>query len=500
MTSRGFIVGVWGALLSCGVIGDPAFAQVSSLSSTKAEAIAPAEQLIVFHQPGASGLDAAFVANDLPGLKNLAEEAGVSFSLQELTPERGAPEAVGITPLIVYQNHRGRSVYQGRYTTLDRVKNFIRTSRFVPQGDEKLVREDLPVWDLGSAKVATPIKVTAIQRASGEESSGGATADGNAVMTMAREAIAAADERFTWADRVELGRSDRLFYTDYYPYLSDDGTLYLSLALYSQFHCHEPVFTLMDGSLHGPWENAHEVFARGAKIFADQIARLLDESKLGDGFDVVPADVPKATWESLGLGLPPGPEGASAEAIASVQLVREWVIDEAAQAQRPAVQFKFPAPLDAYAGEVTSIAGTFSLGEDLAIVGSHGKFVADPASVTMGEPDLDDAIHNAMLEVAAYPESFFVIERVETTFAKPAFGQVAAAVMHGRFTMKGITIPLTVPVSIEAFLGDDGEPRLSIDGRWQVRLLDPFGIEGPPGESPTNDTLIYTCHLVFEPV
>ncbi len=46
---------------------------------------------------------------------------------------------------------------------------------------------------------------------------------------------------------------------------------------------------------------------------------------------------------------------------------------------------------------------------------------------------------------------------------------------------------------------DDGEPRLSIDGRWQVRLLDPFGIDGPPGDAPANDTLIYTCYLVFEP-
>ncbi|MEL6986048.1 MAG: hypothetical protein AAFO29_26700, partial [Actinomycetota bacterium] len=67
---------------------------------------------------------------------------------------------MGITPLVAYQNHRGRSIYQGRYATLDRVKNFVRTSRFLPQGDEPLVRGGLPVWDLGQAKVGTPVKVT----------------------------------------------------------------------------------------------------------------------------------------------------------------------------------------------------------------------------------------------------------------------------------------------------------------------------------------------------
>ncbi|MEM9419342.1 MAG: YceI family protein [Planctomycetota bacterium] len=448
----------------------------------------------MFTQSDASDLAERFASKDLSKLEKLAKASGASLTVLEVDELAGVPEGVGITPLIAYQNHLGRSIYQGRYATPDRVRNFIRTSRFLPQGDESLVRESLPVWDLGNAKVATPIKVTDLVL--GE----GASADGVEITaeSMAK-AIGSADERFAWADRVELGRSDRMFYTDYYPYLAADGTLYLSLGLYSQFHCHEPVFTLMDGSLKGPIEEADEVFARGAKIFADEIARQLAESRLGDGFDVVPSDTPVVSWEELGLPLPPKPAGASAEALASVEIVREWVIDELAQNTRPAVQFKFPAPLDAYAGEVTSLSGELTLGEGLSLEGMRGRFVADPSTVTMGDDDLDASIHSTMLVVSDHPESFFVIDKVETDFDQPAFGTVAPAVLHGQFTMKGITIPLTVPASIEAFLGDDGKPRLSIDGRWEVRLLDPFGIEGPPGDAPANDTLIYTCHLVFEP-
>ncbi|MEM9915238.1 MAG: YceI family protein [Planctomycetota bacterium] len=469
---------------------------LSAWAESETASSAPAEQLIVFVQPEASALAERFSNEQLPQLEQLAADSGVAFTVIDVSQAEGVPEGVGITPLVAFQNHRGRSIYQGRYATLDRVRNFIRTSRFLPQGEEKLVKEDIPVWDLGSAAVATPIKVTDVVY---ENDTLAEAIKPTEAAWMIGPKSTPSDPRFVWAERVELGRSDRLFYTDYYPYLAADGTLYVSLALFSQFHCHEPVFTLMDGSLNGPVADAAEVFARGQAIFADEIARQLAESELGDGFDVVPSDTPTVSWEALGLPLPPKPEGASAEALANVQLAREWTIDEAAQDRRPAVQFTFPAPLDAYSGEASSVSGSLTLGEGLSIQGMRGKFVADPASVTMGEPDLDAAIHASMLEVADYPESFFEIERVETEFAQPAFGTVAAAVLHGQFTMKGQTIPLSVPVSLEAFLGDDGEPRLSIDGRWEVRLLDPFGIDGPPGDAPANDTLIYTCHLVFEP-
>ncbi|MEM6458377.1 MAG: YceI family protein [Planctomycetota bacterium] len=458
-----------------------------------AEAV-PAEQLVVFVQPDASPLAERFTAETLPELDALAADAGVSLRVIDLDEAGGAPEGVGLTPLIAFQNHRGRSIYQGRYATLDRVRNFIRTSRFLPQGDEPLVREGLPVWDRGRASVGTPIKITpltgSVETVRYSQKKFAATA---------RAAIAGADDRFVTRDRVELGRSDRLFYTDYHPYLAADGTLFLSLGLFSQFHCHEPVFTLTDGSLSGPFTDAAAVFAQGARILNDEIARQLDASELGDGFDPLSESLPVASWESVGLPLPPAPEGASAEDLAGVELVRKWVIDEAAQDRRPAVQFTFPAPLDAYAGEATTVFGDLTLGEGLSLAGMSGTFHADPASVTMGEPDLDAAIAATMLEVASYPESFFVVERVETEFAEPAFGQVAAAVLHGTFTMKGRSIPLSVPVSVEAFLGEDGKPRLSIDGRWALRLLEPFGIDGPPGEAPANDTLVFTCHLVFAP-
>ena len=118
------------------------------------------EQLIVFRQPGASHVDQLFEAEQLPPMRQIAESMGVS--LHVVDARQGAPPEIALTPLIVYQNHRGRSIYQGRTNTPDRVRNFIRTSRFVPQGAEPNRRSDIPVWQMGRGQIWAPLKVSSV--------------------------------------------------------------------------------------------------------------------------------------------------------------------------------------------------------------------------------------------------------------------------------------------------------------------------------------------------
>ena len=114
------------------------------------------EQLIVFVQSGKSPVDRQFQSTHLPEVRRLAEQMDVAVAVVEAGA--GAPGEVAITPLLVYQNFRGRSIYQGRTTTLPRVRNFIRTSRFVPQGEESLQRKQIPVWEKGRTRTWAPIK------------------------------------------------------------------------------------------------------------------------------------------------------------------------------------------------------------------------------------------------------------------------------------------------------------------------------------------------------
>ena len=78
----------------------------------------PAESLVLLHRPAASPLAGRFAQTQLPKIEALAREMGVAFRAVDIDLADGAPEAVGITPLVVFQNHRGRSVYQGRTATL----------------------------------------------------------------------------------------------------------------------------------------------------------------------------------------------------------------------------------------------------------------------------------------------------------------------------------------------------------------------------------------------
>ncbi len=454
----------------------------------------PSEQLIVFIDSSGTALQERFRADTLPKLEALSQELGVRLEVFDVTKHGAAPPEVGITPLIAFQNWRGRSIYQGRYETLDRVRNFVRTARFMPQDDAPLVREDVPVWDRGRMKVVTPIKVTDFQ------GPGLPGVGGQDPVQRARKAIDAGMTRFETADRVELGRSDRQWYVDFHPYVAQDKTLYVSTELYSQFHCHEPVFSTLGDPVSGKWSDFEDVFAEAAAKLEEEIVRQLRESELGDGFDVVKMEA--SSWDDLGLALPEKPETSNADA-GDVELSADWQVDVAAQDAQPAVQFAFPAPLDGYSGEATKVRGTLKLGDGLKLAGASGRFDADPASVTMGEDDLDAHIHNGILDVEKHPASYFVFDRVEVESAQAdrplTFGQIVPAALVGDFTMKGITIPLTVPASVEAFVGEDGRPRLSITGQWTLALNDPFAIEGPPGPAEASNRLRFACRIVLEP-
>jgi len=121
------------AAILCVVLLPPQYAGTAS----------EAEQFIVFVQPDVSPAAQAFRQRHLPQIRKLAQTLGVD--IQVVDARKGSPSTVGITPLMVYQNHHGRSIYQGRTTTPERIRNFIRTSRFVPQGKEPNRRENISI-------------------------------------------------------------------------------------------------------------------------------------------------------------------------------------------------------------------------------------------------------------------------------------------------------------------------------------------------------------------
>jgi polyisoprenoid-binding protein YceI len=446
------------------------------------------DHILVFVRPDGSAVATDFRENRLPEIRKLAQDMNVAVSVIEIGDGPVPPE-VAIVPLVVFQNHRGRSIYQGRTTTPDRIRNFIRTSRFVPQGKEALVREDIPTWETGRTKIWAPIKIAAVTGTPPPDY------DRDAFVRDARAALEEGFDRFRTRDRVELGRADRGFYMDFYPWRAADGTLFLSLALFSQFHCKAPVF---EEKITGPYADRAELFRRAAEIMERAVAERIADTEDGDGFDPVPADAPTVAWAEMGYPLPPKPEHAVAAEV-DAEIPMAWELAAPDPHDAPMVQFRFPAPLDQYSGEVRRGNGRFRLAEGKMLSGADGFVEMDPSTVTMGVPDLDEVLQGSLfLATRKYPAARFEVKSVFGDGRPMAYGHLSAAAVAGEFTLKDTTRPLELAMEMEPVIGVDGEPRLLARGRFRIDLTE-FDIEGADGPEPARNTLVFDLNLAFRP-
>ncbi len=470
---------VW--LASCGLailgIGRPAKANAT-------------DQLIVFVQPGASEVDRSFQRTYLPQIQAMAKQQDVTVTV--VKARQGVPDPVAITPLVVFQNHRGRSIYQGRSNDLKRLSNFIRTARFVPQQAVAAVRHNIHIWQYGRAHVWAPIKITPLSgnRPEGHRDS--------VFQAHAIRAMGAGFKRFELRDKATLGRADRGFYLDLYPWLGKDGTLVLSGAVYSQFHCKAPVFRLANKAILGPWEDREHLFRRAAAQLEAAVVRAIADPVHGDGFDPVAPAVTTTDWQTLGLALPSPPKRQKTVRPFEVALARHWELAAPKATDPPMIQFRFPAPLDSYSGEVKTVRGKLTFPPDLTPAQAQGFLEVDVASVTMGEPSLDKQLQDkSMLAGRSFPQARFDVQHVSAEAEPIRFGHLSTGKISGTFTMKGKAIPLDLLMDLEPILGDDNQPRLVLRGAFEVDLTT-FEIQGADGPVPQRHTLQFDLYLVFE--
>lgn len=455
-------------------------------------AMDPAErgELIVFTQPETK-FGQTFAKKHWPKLEELAAE--LELPIREIDVRDGAPAEVGITPLIVYQNFRGRSIYQGRFTDLGRVENFIRTSRFSPQAKVAYEREGLPLRRWERAQIATPLKIL--------DPSGSLPADydGDEFRARAGRAVADGLAEFTWAESISLQRSDRLFYLDFYPWRSDEGELHVSTALFSQFHCKSPLFE-SETALVGPYSEFDDVFRRAAAALDAEIAKQLTQDKKGDGFDAVPTSTNTVAWADLGLARPEAPAQVAVD-VSGLTLTDEWAFAVTPETEgRPAIRFRFPAPIDHYRGTVAGAAGELTLGAGQAFAGLSGWVEADVATLTMGADDINEEIRGAtFLNALKWPKARFEFASIETDATGPRFGEQIQATIAGTLSMRGHEQPISFTAQIEPVVGADRGVQLLVEGRFELNLTSPYGMPAADGPSPQNETVLVDVALAFSP-
>jgi polyisoprenoid-binding protein YceI len=451
------------------------------------------ETLLIFTGDGASIVSQAFETTYLPQIEALALEMGIPVQRIALGGQSQTPQGVAITPLLVYQNHRGQSIFQGRYTAQGRIRTFLRTARHVDQEQVADRRGPMAVWAMGQSRVWSPIKVSAVT---------GTPPDGHdpkAFQGEAHEAIISGLQNYKVIPEVNLRRTDRGFYMDFYPWRATDGTLFLSLALYSQFDCKAPIFVTGEKPLVGPWAKRRELFARAATIMEREVAAAVAEAHRGDGFDPLPADVAEVAWAKMGLSPPPAPTKEAFQAEIPEKIPKRWVVTKPDAQAPPLIQFHFPAPLDHYRGEVTTAEGELELGADGGMAGARGAVHVDTRSaVTMGDPILDEALSGqALLGARQHPRATYRLSSASGDGRPLAFGRLSPARLDGSFVLKGVAIPLSLVADVEPVIGGNGQIQLVVRAAFEIDLRR-FAIEGADGPAPQRDTVRFDLNLVFK--
>jgi len=443
--------------------------------------------LSIFVQPG-SVVDEAFQAEALPQIRQLAADADTEVRV--LDARKGVPEQVTQTPLLVYHNHRGRTIYHGRTNTPSRLESFIWSASYVAQQERPFARTNVLAWNTERATVVAPLKITKIQ------GTPPANYNHQAFVAESVKSIGRGLEKFSFQDRIDVNRPDRTFYMDIHPWRGEDDMLYLDLFLFSEFHCDIPLFTTPDDEpLTGSWKDRDNLFEEAAGILENEVMKTIESPLAGDGFDIIEATVPIVTWEHLGLALPPAPAAVPAPA-GNVDDVRKWTIANKSKGP-PMLRFTFPSPIDHYTGVAKHLTGALNL-PDTGLDGSTGFFEVPISALTMGDPELDSTIRSSVfLHASKYPTSRFTFT-LNTAFERLEYGRLAQVTLDGAFRMKAKTIPLAVVAEAEPIIGRYGKALLVIRGVFEIDLR-PFKVEQADGPESARYTVLYSFDFRLTP-
>ena len=427
--------------------------------------------------------EALITQGEIDNLADLSKNLKLEFKVHHAG--NGLPSDVTTLPSIYFQNRKGRSKYYGRYTNLDRIHNFVRTCKLVHKKDGVSPTKDLLVWKNGKADIDAPLKISPLAGTSPKDF------DAENFKKEIAQSMDKGMQNFQLEASHEVTAYSRSFYINVYPYVNEFADFVLTGELFSQYNCIQPIFTQFSPAIaQGKWENRSSVLEAFGNAMETEIIRQIESSKEGDAFNPVPVDVKTISWEKLGLTIA-GQSTTTTVSNAKFEgtLPKKWTVEDRTNKDEPIIIFSFLSPVDSYAGEVKALSGDLELSENLTMKGATGKFTVQTSDVTMGAEDFDEEVQNKMLQMGLFPNSQFEFLEIEGGENPLTVGRTENCVVKGKFTMIGISIPITVEAEIEPIVDDNQSIKLVVTCDFEVPLFDKFKIEGPDGPSPAKDVL-----------
>jgi len=427
--------------------------------------------------------EALITSGEMDDLEDLSKKLNLQFKVYDAGD--GLPSEITTLPSIYFQNRKGRSKYYGRYTNLDRIRNFVRTCKLVHKKNGVSPTKDLLVWKNGKADIDAPLKISPLAGTIPKDF------DAENFKKEVAQFMGMGMQNFQLKASHEVTAYSRSFYINVYPFVNEYADFTLTGELFSQYNCIQPIFTQLSPAIaQGKWENRSAVLKAFGKAMEAEILRQIQSSKAGDAFIPVTINVPTISWEQLGLTL----EDDRVETTTLTDkfegtLPKKWTVEERTNKDEPIIIFSFLSPVDSYAGEVKALSGDLELSEGLTIKGGKGKFKVQISDVTMGAEDFDEEVQNKMLQMGLFPDAYFEFIEIDGGAEPLMIGKTTKSVVKGKFTMIGISIPISVATEIEPIADDHQSIKLVVTCDFELPLFDKFKIEGPDGPSPAKDVL-----------
>lgn len=442
------------------------------------------DQLILFVSKQNDNIDQAY----LDAFTAFAKKNETHPKIQYIE-DTGAPQGITVTPSIVYQNAKGHSVYYGRYRSFSRMKTFLRKSRLKHSKNKVTPQQNILVWEDQRATITAPLKITKI-------TGKGATAV-NAItfQETAKTCFDKGMKRFELLPTFDQPKSNRAFYVDIHPHVSEDNNLSLKAEIYSQFNCIRSVYhSMRDPLVSGKWKNRKKLLETAASLLESEIIKVMNDSKEGDDFVSIPTNTKAGT---LQLDLVQSVVKRNNTPISEV-VPQHWKVKQVANSRVPVGAFSFMSPLDGYAGEIEQMTGEMTLNEQKGLNRAMGAFSVAIEHITMGEVGFDHEVRHKMLKMDEFPKATFTFLNISDVSNQLTLYREEECAVQGTFNMKGTNIPITVPATIELRLDKEGRYLLHTVAVFSLNLFEDFSVKGPDGPSPARDVLEFVLKFDME--
>jgi len=440
------------------------------------------EQLLVYTHP----TNELFNQQTLPKINDFSERENIQ--LYKLSSTDGLPNNITSTPALVYRNGQGYSVYSGRYTTFSTIENFIRSARIAPQKNNTLDKRNILIHQVGKMQVGSEIKITPVQFANE------LAYNNSQFLNSAKKGIENGLNLFQREVLGEFVKTDRIFYLDFHPYYVQQDSLILSVELYSQFSCIDPIYKSVDLKFKG--SNTELVFQKAATFLQNEIIQSLKSSTIGDAYHPVSIDNTVKEISELNIPSPKTTITQYASVDRNQPLPKAWQFKSAINPKLPILQFNFQEPLNRYAGEIKSLDGNIALNEKAQLL--SGSFEALMQSLTMGEESFDKKVLKEYIKAKSNPKSKFQVLQVINN--EPLqWLKSNSLTIKGSMNLLKTSLPITVIVNLLPYIDKDNNEVLLVQANWSMNITDGWNIKGPDGPDPANKTLDFSLNILMEP-